>query len=66
MREGRIEQVGAYQTLFRYPLNTFVAGFLGLPPMNLLSGHLAEGGVLQLGNAVSERSGPHCRTNARG
>ncbi len=49
MREGRIEQVGTYQTLIRYPLNTFVAGFLGLPPMNLLSGRVVEGGRLALG-----------------
>ncbi len=48
MRQGRIEQVGAYQTLLQYPINTFVAGFLGLPPMNLLGGFLAEGGILQL------------------
>jgi ABC-type sugar transport system ATPase subunit len=48
MREGRIEQIGTYQTLLRYPLNTFVAGFLGLPPMNLLSGQVLEGGLLNL------------------
>ena len=48
MREGRIEQEGTYDELMRYPLNTFVAGFLGLPPMNLLAGRLLEDRILQL------------------
>ena len=34
MQQGRIEQVGTYQELYREPLNMFVAGFLGSPPMN--------------------------------
>jgi ABC-type sugar transport system ATPase subunit len=36
MRAGKIEQVGAYQEIVSAPVNSFVAGFLGLPPMNLL------------------------------
>jgi len=38
MRNGRIEQVGAPLEVFREPANTFVAGFVGSPPMNLLPG----------------------------
>jgi ABC-type sugar transport system ATPase subunit len=38
MRAGKIEQVGTYQELYRTPVNVFVAGFLGTPPMNLLKG----------------------------
>ena len=38
MHEGKIEQVGTYQQLMDNPVNMFVAGFLGLPPMSLLSG----------------------------
>ena len=34
MRQGRIEQVGTYQELYHEPVNMFVAGFLGSPPMN--------------------------------
>ena len=34
MQQGRIEQVGTYHDLYREPLNMFVAGFLGSPPMN--------------------------------
>lgn len=36
MRAGKIEQVGTYQEITHNPINAFVAGFLGLPPMNLL------------------------------
>lgn len=38
MRAGKIEQLGTYQEIVSDPVNAFVAGFLGLPPMNLLEG----------------------------
>lgn len=38
MREGRVEQIGTYRELLDAPENAFVAGFFGLPPMNLLEG----------------------------
>jgi ABC-type sugar transport system ATPase subunit len=34
MQKGQIEQVGTYHELYHEPLNMFVAGFLGSPPMN--------------------------------
>lgn len=37
MRNGYIEQVGTPLELFSKPVNTFVAGFIGNPPMNLQS-----------------------------
>lgn len=37
MNGGRIEQVGTPMELFLNPVNTFVAGFLGSPPMNQLN-----------------------------
>jgi ABC-type sugar transport system ATPase subunit len=37
MQHGHIEQVGTYQELYWEPANTFVARFLGSPPMNLLA-----------------------------
>ena len=36
MAEGRIRQVGTSQELYRRPADTFVATFLGSPPMNLV------------------------------
>ncbi len=50
MREGRIVQVGPYEELYHDPADAFVAGFLGIPPMNLLEGHV-EGGYLHIGTA---------------
>ena len=52
MREGRIEQVGPYQELRQNPANAFVAGFLGVPPMNMLRSGVVEGGELHLGRIV--------------
>jgi len=48
MHAGKIEQVGTYQNLIENPVNVFVAGFLGLPPMNLLSGGFISGSKLVL------------------
>ena len=36
MRDGDIVQVGAPMEVYRNPADTFVAGFLASPPMNLL------------------------------
>ena len=48
MHAGRIEQAGTYQQLMDDPVNVFVAGFLGLPPMNLFSGGFISGNKLVL------------------
>jgi ABC-type sugar transport system ATPase subunit len=48
MHAGKIEQVGTYQQLLENPVNVFVAGFLGLPPMDLLSGGFISGNKLVL------------------
>lgn len=50
MRAGRIEQVGPYDILYNRPINAFVAGFLGAPPMTLLEGTFNEGGVWRCGD----------------
>ncbi|MEM6987084.1 MAG: sn-glycerol-3-phosphate ABC transporter ATP-binding protein UgpC, partial [Pseudomonadota bacterium] len=47
MHGGHIQQQGTPEELFKRPANRFVAGFLGMPPMNFLSGELHdEGGAL--------------------
>ena len=43
MNDGRIEQIGTPMDLFLNPVNTFVAGFIGSPPMNQFKGTLASG-----------------------
>ena len=48
MHMGRIEQVGTYQELTENPASIFVAGFLGLPPMDLFPSGSISGGQLVL------------------
>jgi ABC-type sugar transport system ATPase subunit len=43
MREGRIEQIDAYTSLYNNPINLFVATFIGTPTINLFEG-VARGG----------------------
>ena len=42
LRAGFIEQVGSPLDLYREPANVFVAGFIGSPAMNLITGKNAE------------------------
>ncbi|WP_375450244.1 ABC transporter ATP-binding protein [uncultured Devosia sp.] len=44
MRAGSVEQAGTPLELYDRPQNTFVAGFIGSPAMNLLSGEMTEAG----------------------
>jgi multiple sugar transport system ATP-binding protein len=49
MRSGRLQQVDLPQVLYDRPANTFVAGFIGSPAMNLLRARLAgDGGSLSV------------------
>lgn len=45
MRDGKIEQIGAPREVYRNPANIFVAGFIGSPAMNFLSGTLRRDAV---------------------
>jgi multiple sugar transport system ATP-binding protein len=42
LADGRIQQVGRPIELYRAPVNRFVAGFIGTPPMNFVEGGLRE------------------------
>ncbi len=44
LKDGYIEQVGDPIELFQNPVNTFVAGFIGSPPMNLIEGTIIQNG----------------------
>lgn len=44
MREGKIQQIGTPESIYDSPANTFVAGFVGSPPINLLKGTLEQTG----------------------
>jgi len=45
LRDGRVEQIGSPLELYDAPANTFVAGFIGSPSMNLLKGRIRASGV---------------------
>ncbi|MEN6311990.1 MAG: ABC transporter ATP-binding protein [Acidobacteriota bacterium] len=51
MNAGRLQQIDTPDAIYSQPKNTFVAGFVGEPPMNFLSGSL-----LGEGQALSFRS----------
>jgi len=44
MRDGKIQQIGSPLYLYNQPINKFVAGFLGTPPMNFLNVKVIEEG----------------------
>jgi ABC-type sugar transport system ATPase subunit len=55
LRDGRIHQVGTPEECYGRPCDTFVASFLGSPPMNLLSAQLLKGS--EMPTHVAERVG---------
>ena len=44
IRAGRIEQIGTPEEIYHDPATSFVAGFIGSPPMNLFDGERRDGG----------------------
>ena len=56
MRAGRVEQVGTTAEIMATPVNRFVAGFFGTPPMNLLDGVAVSSGV-EVGATLFELPG---------
>src|SRR5260221_5428977 len=62
MHDGRLQQLAPPAELYGHPVNLFVARFCGSPPMNVLSGEVADGvfthpaGTIALGR--SDHPGP--------
>ena len=60
MKDGEVQQIGTPQQVFSHPINEFVAGFIGMPQMNIFDGEVekkAEGEyVVRVGNAEFELS----------
>ena len=46
LNHGRVVQVGTPQQVYSNPVDTFVAGFVGSPAINLLSGKLSGGAAI--------------------
>jgi multiple sugar transport system ATP-binding protein len=55
MHDGLVEQIGAPLELYDRPSNLFVAGFIGSPAMNFLSGTLRANGALEFESAAGTR-----------
>jgi multiple sugar transport system ATP-binding protein len=69
MRSGCIQQVGPPMEVYRRPVNMFVAGFIGSPPMNFLSGTLVEDSnelCLECGPPASSADAPSFRLRLEG
>ena len=45
MKDGYIQQIDVPEEIYAHPANTFVAGFIGTPPMNLLDCHVSSDGT---------------------
>ena len=48
LRRGVLQQVDSPRELYEQPVNLFVAGFIGSPPMNFMPATVIEGGRLSL------------------
>lgn len=58
MEKGIVQQVGTPTEIYDTPANTFVAGFIGNPAMNLLKGTLNGGVFTADGIEISGLNGP--------
>jgi multiple sugar transport system ATP-binding protein len=54
MSNGEVQQIGTTDEVYNRPANTFVAGFMGSPPMNLVAGELRGGTVRVAGAALTD------------
>ena len=57
MNAGKIEQIGTPAQVYHAPASTFVASFMGAPPMNLLPATAADGKVHFGDHAIAEVNG---------
>jgi len=62
LNAGRVEQVGTPMELYNNPASAFVAGFIGSPKMNFISGRTAE----ELGGEMVGIRPEHLKVGAQG
>ena len=60
MKDGEVQQIGTPQEVFNHPVNEFVAGFIGMPQMNMFDGEVVKTGegtyAVKVGDATLELS----------
>ncbi|OWV86468.1 ABC transporter ATP-binding protein [Rhizobium sp. R635] len=54
LRDGRVEQAGTPREIYEDPANTFVAGFIGSPRMNLLNARWRGKGLVEVAGSRIE------------
>ncbi len=54
MNHGAIQQIGTPDEIYANPANTFVAGFIGSPPMNLVRGAVENGAFIAPGIRIED------------
>jgi multiple sugar transport system ATP-binding protein len=62
IKDGKVQQIGSPLFLYNHPVNKFVAGFIGSPPMNFLTVRVEEEGgavVLDEGTFTLRPEGEH-------
>ncbi len=61
MNEGRVVQIGTPEEIYSDPENSFVATFIGTPPINMMRGHMQDGefhtATARLGGFSRDQSG---------
>jgi sn-glycerol 3-phosphate transport system ATP-binding protein len=58
MSKGEVQQIGTTDEIYNHPANTFVASFMGSPPMSLLPGLVRNGGLEIAGAEIATVPGP--------
>ena len=58
MEKGIVQQVGSPTEIYDQPANTFVAGFIGSPAMNLINGTVSGGKFIAENTEISNRNAP--------
>ena len=66
MNAGRAEQIGRPLEVYQRPATTFVAAFIGSPPMNLVPGRVADGGKTLAGDGEMRLRLPEARPALEG
>ena len=60
MKDGVLQQLGTPDEIYNHPANTYVAGFIGSPTMNLVTGRVAQqGALLEIAGASLDIACPH-------
>jgi len=66
MNGGAAEQIGTAPEVYAKPATTFVAGFIGSPAMNLISGRVEDGGTVLAAEGGVKLRLPAARTGLQG